>query len=379
MMLKDAVDSALAQEPGAPALSEALAVIREELMVDRISLHAVNEDTGTFRVIADAGDAILPEGTELPLETTTQVRVPALGEVFSSSSFEGAEGFDHPLDQLVCDIGFRSGCSVPLLIGTRSVGGLCISSREEDLDCSPLVAALNEVSTSITLAMHAAHASPPGRILICHDDPLVAEGLARVLENSLAADIQIVSTPDEALREASEPSSRVDTVVCDSFFAGQRVDNFLRAMRSGGAAAPALVVASSVSSLGRSLALRAGAAGYVLRTDGPGRIVEAVKRLRTGKATGFDLTGSAAEANDTVTHLTAQESRLLLLLERGLRFKQIALRMGISESTAKGYARSLFAKLGVHSRGEAVFEARRQGMLEFLEVGETASAGAAVL
>jgi DNA-binding NarL/FixJ family response regulator len=239
------------------------------------------------------------------------------------------------------------------------------------------VDALNEVSTSVTLAMHAMNSASPGRILICHDDPLIAEGLARVLEYSLAADTQIVSTPSEAVQEASEPSSRVDTVVCDSFFAGERVDNFLRAIRSGGSSAPALVVASSNSSLGRSLALRGGAAGYVLRADGPTRIVEAVKRLRTGQASGFDLSGTAAEAEEAMTHLTAQESRVLLLLERGLRFKQIAISMGISESTAKGYARNLFAKLNVHSRGEAVFEARRQGVLEFLEVDETASASAA--
>jgi DNA-binding NarL/FixJ family response regulator len=376
MILKDAVDAALAHEPAGTAMSEALRLVREELMVDRISLHAINEGSGTFRVIADAGDPILSEGTELPLETTTQVRVPALGEIFSSSSFVAAEGFDHPLDNLVCDLGFRSGCSVPLLIGTRSVGGLCISSREEDLDCQPLVAALNEISPSITLAMHAAHAPGPGRILICHDDPLVAEGLARILESSLAADVQIVSTTDEALEQSSQPSARIDTVVCDSFFAGQRVDNFLRALRSGGTAAPALVVASSSSSLGRSLALRGGAAGYVLRADGPQRIVEAVKRLRAGEASGFAGSGAAPDADDDVTHFTAQEARLLLLLERGLRFKQIALRMGISESTAKGYARNLFAKLHVHSRGEAVFEARRQGMLELLGVEETASTSA---
>jgi DNA-binding NarL/FixJ family response regulator len=377
MSLKTAVDSALAQEPSGAALGDALRLIREELDVDRISLHAINEARGTFRVIADAGDAILPTGTELPLETTTQVRVPALGEVFSSSSFEGDADFDHSLDQLVCDMGFRSGCSVPLLIGTRSVGGLCISSRATDLDCEPLIDALNDVSTSITLAVHAARTAPPPRILVCHDDPLVAEGLARVLENSLAAEIEICATPAEALEQSREPSSRVDTLVCDSFFAGERVDSFLRTMRSGGSSAPALVVASSSSSLGRTLALRGGAAGYVLRTDGPTRIIEAVQRLRTGQASGFDLTGTAAaEAEEAMTHLTAQEARVLLLLERGLRFKQIALRMNISESTAKGYARNLFAKLNVHSRGEAVFEARRQGVLEFLEVGEPTSGNA---
>ena len=62
-------------------------------------------------------------------------------------------------------------------------------------------------------------------------------------------------------------------------------------------------------------------------------------------------------------HLTRRERELLPLLEAGLRFKQIARELSISEPTAKGYARDMFRKLGVSSRAEAVFEARRQGLL----------------
>lgn len=62
-------------------------------------------------------------------------------------------------------------------------------------------------------------------------------------------------------------------------------------------------------------------------------------------------------------HLTRRERELLPLLESGLRFKQIANHLTISEPTAKGYARDLFRKLGASSRAEAVFEARRLGLL----------------
>jgi DNA-binding CsgD family transcriptional regulator len=62
-------------------------------------------------------------------------------------------------------------------------------------------------------------------------------------------------------------------------------------------------------------------------------------------------------------HLTRRERELLPLLESGLRFKQVARELEISEPTAKGYARDMFRKLGVSSRAEAVFEARRQGLL----------------
>ena len=61
--------------------------------------------------------------------------------------------------------------------------------------------------------------------------------------------------------------------------------------------------------------------------------------------------------------LTARERELLESLEEGLRFKQIARRLGISEATAKTHARNLFRKLDATSRAEAVHAARERGLL----------------
>ena len=70
------------------------------------------------------------------------------------------------------------------------------------------------------------------------------------------------------------------------------------------------------------------------------------------------------DVDDSTPALTRREGDLLGLLDRGLRFKQIAGELAISETTAKGYARSLFRKLGASSRAEAVFEARRRRLLD---------------
>jgi DNA-binding NarL/FixJ family response regulator len=61
--------------------------------------------------------------------------------------------------------------------------------------------------------------------------------------------------------------------------------------------------------------------------------------------------------------LTAREQELLESLEEGLRFKQVARRLGISEATAKTHARNLFRKLDATSRAEAVHTARERGLL----------------
>ena len=88
----------------------------------------------------------------------------------------------------------------------------------------------------------------------------------------------------------------------------------------------------------------------VAKVDGL-RIAAAVRALRTAER------ARAAEV------LTPREQELLGCLEEGLRFKQAARRLGISEATAKTHARHLFRKLDATSRAEAVHAARVRGLL----------------
>jgi len=81
------------------------------------------------------------------------------------------------------------------------------------------------------------------------------------------------------------------------------------------------------------------------------RIEAAVRALRS------------AERARPCDELTGRERELLGCLEEGLRFKQAARRLGISEATAKTHARNLFRKLDATSRAEAVHAARVRGLL----------------
>jgi DNA-binding NarL/FixJ family response regulator len=81
------------------------------------------------------------------------------------------------------------------------------------------------------------------------------------------------------------------------------------------------------------------------------RIDAAVRALRS------------VERERSVDVLTAREQELLECLEEGLRFKQVARRLAISEATAKTHARHLFRKLDATSRAEAVHAARVRGLL----------------
>ncbi len=364
MLLEERVAAMLDGVKGCPDIDATLGFLASELGVSRVSLHAVDACADYFRVVGGGGEGILASGTRLPLKVSTQVCLPARGSIFRCAQFEDG-CFDMPIDRVVWDMGFRSGCSVPLFMGSRPVGALCITSREVEISCDPLIDALNEVSSPFTLVLHTASMETVPRLVICHDDPLMSEGLARVLEHSLAVDVKTCSALEEAVACAESNLGATVTVICDTSFAGLGLDDLLGVLRAGGPIGAVVVFASKDSPASRMLALRGGALAYIPRGDGPGAVVTAVRNLMSGRASGFapageELGGPAG----SVAQLTRRESEVLVLLEHGLRFKQIAHELGISESTAKGYARNLFSKLDAHSRGEAVFEARRQGLLD---------------
>jgi DNA-binding NarL/FixJ family response regulator len=135
-------------------------------------------------------------------------------------------------------------------------------------------------------------------------------------------------------------------------------------------AAPAceVVVLTASESEGNLLgAIRAGAAGYLLKSEPPERIVAFLRGVARGEAA---LSGAVARRlleqvrdGEQVDHgvpdaiaerVTARELEVLLLLDQHLATDEIAGRLFISEHTVRSHVKSLLAKLGVSSRREAV-------------------------
>jgi DNA-binding NarL/FixJ family response regulator len=113
-------------------------------------------------------------------------------------------------------------------------------------------------------------------------------------------------------------------------------------------------------------AIRGGAAGYLLKSEPPERIVSFLRGIAQGEAA---LSGAVARrlldqvregpaqktVPDSVAHvLSARELEVLLLLDRHLGTDEIAQRLFISEHTVRSHVKSLLSKLGVSSRREAL-------------------------
>jgi DNA-binding NarL/FixJ family response regulator len=114
-----------------------------------------------------------------------------------------------------------------------------------------------------------------------------------------------------------------------------------------------------------------GANGYLLKSTPPSRLLEAIRAVRAGGSplspeiarqivTLFQKTGKPQKP---ALALAPNEERLLALLSEGYSYEAAGQRMNISINTVRNYVRSVYDKLHVHSKSEAVSKALRQGLI----------------
>ncbi|GAI85631.1 unnamed protein product, partial [marine sediment metagenome] len=117
--------------------------------------------------------------------------------------------------------------------------------------------------------------------------------------------------------------------------------------------------------------LRAGAAGYLLKTISIEDLVQAIRSVRAGEfvcdtALAQRLLKRAARpqpvALDYGQHLTRRETEVLKRSARMSNY-EIAAHLGLAERTVKGHLTSIFQKMNVGSRTEAVLEALKRGWI----------------
>ena len=121
--------------------------------------------------------------------------------------------------------------------------------------------------------------------------------------------------------------------------------------------------------------IAAGATGYILKDSLPEELVDLIKQLRAGGSPISPIIArqllkklrpaSSVSQPTGRDHpgLSARESEVLSLIAKGFSFTEIAKLVEISPHTVTAYVKKIYQKLAVHSRGEAVYEASRMGLL----------------
>lgn len=116
-------------------------------------------------------------------------------------------------------------------------------------------------------------------------------------------------------------------------------------------------------------AVRLGAAGYVHKTWGIRKLVQALARIVDGAIVldaprASSARSDVSEARRLAGHLTARERECLTLLVEGLDTPAMMLRLGVSTTTVRSHVQALLTKLGVHSRLEAATFAVRYDLVD---------------
>jgi len=213
------------------------------------------------------------------------------------------------------------------------------------------------------------HPSPPSiRVLIADDHLVVREGLRAILE--AASDLVLVGEAAdgaEAVQLAAELSP--DVVLMDLRM--PNVDG-IEAIRQIKARCPdvEIVILTTYDDDEYIVrGLRAGARGYLLKDTGRQVLFEAIRAAARGEsllpsAVVEKVVARLAEPQPVeAARLSGREREVLGLLAQGAANKEIAARLYITERTVKAHVASIFNKLGVSSRAEAVAVALRSGLL----------------
>ncbi len=209
----------------------------------------------------------------------------------------------------------------------------------------------------------------PIRVVIIDDHPIVRAGMRMILSDAPA--IQIVgegTNGQEALRLAAE--LRPDVLVLDVNLPDINGLEVTRRMRARGDTTAVLILTVHNDSQMVFGLLKAGATGYVLKDDTLETLASAIEAVAHGETwLSSRITdkvveralGDAKPPAAPAPGLTRREMEVLCLLALGLDNEEIAHKLTLTMRTVQNHVSTIYSKLGVDSRAEAILYAIRRG------------------
>lgn len=214
------------------------------------------------------------------------------------------------------------------------------------------------------------------RIAIVEDDPVVREHFIEIVSDEDGLDLAGVAPSLAKAREILGQSQKPDLVLLDIGLPDGNGLDFIPEVHKL-CEAKILIVTSFGDRETVVSAIRAGADGYLLKDSSVDQILDGIEATLNG---GAPVSAAAAvylldrlrrepvveveQVEREDAGLTRREVELLELFAKGESYKEAARTLGISPLTVGNHVKSIYRKLAVHSRGEAVYEAMKTGQLK---------------
>ncbi|RSM74443.1 DNA-binding response regulator [Amycolatopsis sp. WAC 01375] len=207
--------------------------------------------------------------------------------------------------------------------------------------------------------------SPPIRLLLADDHPIVRAGLRALLETEPGLVVTAeAATAEEAVARAAEGD--IDVVLMDLRFGPGMTGAEATAVITARPDAPRVLIVTTFDTDADTLpAIEAGATGYLLKDAPPENLAAAVRTAAAGRTT---LAPTVADRlmnrmRMPSAALTLREIEVLVLVADGLSNRAIAERLHLTEGTVKSHLARSYSKLGVDSRTAAVATATDLGLI----------------
>lgn len=203
------------------------------------------------------------------------------------------------------------------------------------------------------------------RVLVADDHPIVLSGIKAILADSEFNVVAAVRDGRAALEML--PETRPDIVVLDLAMPHRSGLDVARTLRGRGDRRPIVILTADIADADLYEAIRIGVNGIVLKDEAQELLLKCLAAVSRGsrwiekdlleRALDVAVSESAARP-DPFSELTARERAVVGLVARGLRNREIADELNLSEGTVKVYLHRIYDKLGVGNRTELALQVR---------------------
>lgn len=194
------------------------------------------------------------------------------------------------------------------------------------------------------------------RVLVHHEEPLLAQGIVHALENAGAFDVAIAPAA-EADPSAGEGAWRGARLAVADYESGLRLRGHATEEQA------ILILTRRADDAHIRLAVARGIQGYLLHDCNPADLVAALLELSRGGKVFAPAVTERLLRGFLQSPLTVRQMAILSQISLGRSNKEIAEELGVSTGTVKSHVSAILARLGTGKRGKAAMIARRLGLI----------------